>query len=91
MSGSYTGARTDRRALQEWKPLAQSPDADIVGDLPTLGARSRNVCREAVKRILTQRPEVLVAEHPLGRDVVRRGLACDGTAQRPLSGEAVEE
>jgi lambda family phage portal protein len=45
--GSYTGARGDRRALSEWNPLASSPDADIIGDLPTLRARSRDLCRNA--------------------------------------------
>jgi lambda family phage portal protein len=43
--GGYTGARSDHRALQEWSPLPQSADADTIGDLPTLRARSRDAAR----------------------------------------------
>ena len=45
LSGGYTGARTDRRATKEWNPQAQSPDADTIGDLPTLRARSSDLIR----------------------------------------------
>lgn len=43
--GGYTGARTDRRALQEWTPFAGSPDGDTLPDLETLRARSRDLVR----------------------------------------------
>jgi lambda family phage portal protein len=45
MSGGYTGARSDRTALKDFTPRAGSPDSDIIGDLPTLRARSRDLCR----------------------------------------------
>lgn len=47
MPGGYNGARSDRRALQEWSPLPQSPDADSIGDLPTLRGRVRDLVRNA--------------------------------------------
>lgn len=46
-AGGYTGARSDRRALQEWNPLPASPDSDSIGDLPTLRGRSRDLARNA--------------------------------------------
>lgn len=47
MVGSYTGARSDKRALQEWSPGAASADTDTLGDLYTLRARSRDLERNA--------------------------------------------
>jgi lambda family phage portal protein len=47
MPGGYTGARSDHRALQEWTPIPKSGDADSIGDLPALRARSRDLCRNA--------------------------------------------
>lgn len=43
--GGYTGARTDRAALQEWNPRLDSPDTATVPDLPKLRSRSRDVVR----------------------------------------------
>lgn len=45
--GGYTGARTDRRATRDWRPTAQSPDADTVPDLVELRARSSDLLRNA--------------------------------------------
>ena len=45
LSGGYTGARTDRRATKDWNPAAQGADADTIGDLPTLRARSADLIR----------------------------------------------
>lgn len=47
LSGGYTGARTDRAALAKWRTAAGSPNTDIIGDLPTLRARSRDQMRNA--------------------------------------------
>lgn len=47
MSGAFTGARSDRRALQEWWTSKAGADADILGDLPELRGRSRDLERNA--------------------------------------------
>lgn len=60
LTGSYTGARTDRRATRDWNPAAQGADADTIGDLPTLRARSADLIRNngiasgAVKTVCTK-------------------------------------
>jgi len=60
LAGNYTGARTDRRATRDWNPAAQGADADTVGDLPTLRARSADLVRNngiaggAVKTVCTK-------------------------------------
>jgi len=72
LSGSYTGGRTDRRATRDWNPAAQSADADTIGDLPALRARSsdlirntplaagavRTVCTKVVGTGIMPRPKV---------------------------------
>lgn len=47
MLGGYTGARIDRATLANWRPLGGSANADTIGDLPTLRARSRDQMRNA--------------------------------------------
>lgn len=60
LTGGYTGARTDRRATKDWNPAAQGADADTIGDLPTLRARSADLVRNngiaggAVKTVCTK-------------------------------------
>lgn len=60
LTGGYTGARTDRRATKDWNPAAQGADADTIGDLPTLRARSADLIRNngiaggAVKTVCTK-------------------------------------
>lgn len=60
LTGGYTGARTDRRATRDWNPAAQGADADTIGDLPTLRARSADLIRNngiasgAVKTVCTK-------------------------------------
>ncbi len=46
-SGGYHGARSNRPGLGGWNPLANDPDGDILGDLPTLRARARDLARNA--------------------------------------------
>lgn len=47
LTGQYEGARSDRRATQGWVPRVGSPDSDVVGDLPALRSRSRDLYRNA--------------------------------------------
>lgn len=47
LTGSYMGASKKRRATQEWRTSSGDADADIIYDLPTLRARSRDLARNA--------------------------------------------
>lgn len=47
LAGGYTGARTDRATLSGWRAQAGGPESDIVGDLPALRGRSRDLARNA--------------------------------------------
>jgi hypothetical protein len=44
-AGQYAGARYDKTSLRNFRPMAGSADADAIGDLPTLRARSRDLAR----------------------------------------------
>lgn len=43
--GQYLGARTDRRSMQDFNPSEQSPNQDLIPDLPALRSRSRDMVR----------------------------------------------
>jgi lambda family phage portal protein len=45
LAGGYTGARGDRAGLKAWNPFPGSADADQIGDLPSLRARTRDLAR----------------------------------------------
>lgn len=45
VAGQYIGARTTRRATQEFLPREGSPNDDLLGDLPMLRARSADLER----------------------------------------------
>lgn len=47
LSGSYKGASKSRRQTSEWLTSKKSADSDILGDLPTLRERSRDLVRNA--------------------------------------------
>lgn len=47
LGGGYTGARVDRASLSRWQPNAGSATTDIIRDLRTLRARSRDQMRNA--------------------------------------------
>jgi|LGOV01.1.fsa_nt_gb lambda family phage portal protein len=47
IAGGYTGARTDRRQTYNWGLRDSDADSAILGDLPTLRARSRDLERNA--------------------------------------------
>jgi len=42
---SYVGASKSRRSLSSWQTMGSDADTDILGDLPTLRERSRDLCR----------------------------------------------
>jgi lambda family phage portal protein len=69
LSGGYTGARTDRAALSKWRTAAGSPNADIIGDLPTLRSRSRDQMRNA--------PVALGALNINNSHSIGTGLSCN--------------
>lgn len=45
--GGYIGARRDRPATKTWRPTQNSPDADLLPDLPELRERSRDLVRNS--------------------------------------------
>lgn len=45
--GGYNGASRGRAALQNWNPYGGDANSDIILDLPTLRARSRDLARNA--------------------------------------------
>ena len=69
LAGGYAGAKVDRAALAGWRTGANSPEADVIPDLPALRARSRDLERNAP-----------VAAGVIGTTVahvVGTGLACN--------------
>jgi lambda family phage portal protein len=69
LAGGYSGAKLDRAALAGWRSSANSPEADVIPDLPALRARSRDLERNAP-----------VAAGVIGTTVthvVGTGLACN--------------
>ena len=69
MVGGYTGARYDRAALTSWRATGGSPNSDIIADLPTLRARSRDQMRNA--------PIALGALNTTTSHTVGTGLSCN--------------
>lgn len=67
LGGGYTGARMDLSTLNRWAPRAGSATADIIRDLPTLRARSRDQMRNA--------PVALGALNTIVSHVVGTGLS----------------
>lgn len=45
LAGGYTSGKRDRRQTRNWRPKEGSANADILGDLPDLRARSRDLVR----------------------------------------------
>ena len=46
-AGGYNAARRDRPGLGGWNPLAGDPNDELIGDLPALRARARDLARNA--------------------------------------------
>lgn len=79
----YTGARIDRAQLSRWIVQGGSPRADIIRDLPTLRARSREQMRNA--------PVALGALNTAVNHVVGTGLSCRPTINGKLLGLTDEQ
>lgn len=47
LTGSYSGASKSKRSLSQWTTHGYDADTDILGDLPTLRERSRDMIRNA--------------------------------------------
>lgn len=45
VGGGYSGARSDKTSLRNWRTYPGSADGDTLGDLPTLRSRSRDLGR----------------------------------------------
>jgi lambda family phage portal protein len=76
--GQHSGARTDKTSLKNFNPLAGSADADSIGDLRTLRARSRDLGRNA--------PIARGARNTSKTNVVGAGLRLSARIERELLG-----
>lgn len=83
LAGGYTGARVDRAALSRYNVAAGSPTTDIIGDLPTLRARSRDQMRNA--------PVALGALNTTVSHVVGTGLSYSPAINGKILGLTEEE
>lgn len=83
LAGGYTGARSDRRATQEWNPRIGSADSDSVGDIPTLRGRSRDAIRNM--------PIATGAQNTTANAVVGWGLDPHPTVDREYLGLTQDE
>jgi lambda family phage portal protein len=84
-AGSYTGASTSKRSMKVWNVSGGDPDSDILGDLPTLRERSRDLNRNS--------PMAGGAINTVVTNVIGRGLSLQSRIDRKflkLSDEAAE-
>jgi capsid protein len=77
-AGQYAGARTDKTSLRNFRPMAGSADADSIGDLQTLRARSRDLARNT--------PIARGARNTSKTNVVGHGLRLRSKVDRDLLG-----
>lgn len=82
LAGGYTGAR-DRPGLKAWNPIAGSADADQVGDLPSLRARTRDLARN--------NPIACGATNTAVTSVVGTGLTVKAQIDRAFLGLSEDE
>lgn len=80
--GQYSGARHDRTSLKNFNPLAGSADADSIGDLRTLRARTRDLSRNA--------PIARGARNTAKTNVVGQGLRLSARIERDILGLSEE-
>lgn len=83
LAGGYSGAKVDRAALAGWRTAANSPETDVIPDLPALRARSRDLERNAP-----------VATGVIGTTVthvVGTGLACNPQIDAEFLGLSEEQ
>ena len=83
MTGGYTGARYDRAALASWRAGGGSPTTDIIADLPTLRARSRDQMRNA--------PIAVGALNTTTSHTVGTGLSCNPAINSQFLGLSDEQ
>lgn len=76
--GGYTGARSDRRALKDWRVAAGSADNVSIPDLPTLRARSQDLLRNE--------PLAVGARNTSTNDTIGTGLQVHPAIDQDLLG-----
>lgn len=81
-AGQFAGARHDKTSMRNFRPNAGSADADSIGDLPTLRARSRDLSRNA--------PIARGARNTSRTNVVGPGLRLRAKVDRELLGISKE-
>lgn len=74
IAGGYTGASKSKRSMSAWETVNSDPDTDIIGDLPTLRDRSRDLLRNA--------PLALGSINTLTTNVVGQGLKLQARVDR---------
>lgn len=82
MAGQFAGASTKKTSMRTFNPRAGSADADSLGDLPTLRARSRDLARNA--------PIARGARNTTKTNVVGPGLRLAAKVDRELLGLSEE-
>lgn len=84
LAGGYTGAKFDRASLATWRMgSGGSPTTDIIGDLPTLRARSRDQMRNA--------PIALGGLNIATSHAIGTGLSCNPSIPAEFLGLTEEE
>lgn len=78
MLDSYAGASKSKRSLRSWFTRGQSADADLLGELPTLQERSRDMIRND--------PVATSAYNTSATHVVGSGLRLEATLDHRLVG-----
>lgn len=83
LTGGYTGARKGRKGMRDWNPLGGSANDDLLGDLPTLRERSRDLERNA--------PLARGAISTIATSVVGTGLVPIPAIDREVLGLSIED
>jgi lambda family phage portal protein len=80
---SYTGASKSRRSMKEWHTTSGSADGDLLGDLPALRERSRDLVRNA--------PLATGAINTVVTNVIGTGLSLQSRVNREVLGMTEEQ
>ena len=75
IAGGYAGASKSKRSMSAWQTGGADADSDILGDLPTLRDRSRDLIRNA--------PLAVGAINTVVTNVVGQGLKLQARIDRP--------
>jgi lambda family phage portal protein len=81
--GGYNGARRDRASMAAWNAMAGSPDSDVIPDLVTLRARSRDAERN--------QPVATGLINTTAAHAVGTGLSCNPRINAKFLGMSEEE